>query len=137
MKLQKLCYYCYGYHLAWEARPLFPEHFEARASGPVCPALYEEYRERLTLDDGAVPGDADALDEGERESVDRVIQAYDDFTARQLCLMAHRESPWLNARRRAAVAALQRCTERLLDDEIYEYFDSLAPSSDDAPAAKD
>jgi uncharacterized phage-associated protein len=29
MKLQKLCYYSYGYHLAWEDRPLFPEHFEA------------------------------------------------------------------------------------------------------------
>jgi hypothetical protein len=24
MKLQKLCYYAYGYHLAWESRQLFP-----------------------------------------------------------------------------------------------------------------
>lgn len=29
MKLQKLCYYSYGFHLAWEERPLFPERFEA------------------------------------------------------------------------------------------------------------
>ena len=25
MKLQKLCYYSYGYHLAWEGERLFPE----------------------------------------------------------------------------------------------------------------
>jgi hypothetical protein len=37
MKLQKLCYYSYGYHLAWESRRLFPERFEAWANGPVCP----------------------------------------------------------------------------------------------------
>ncbi|WP_433359512.1 Panacea domain-containing protein [Streptosporangium sp. CA-115845] len=35
MKLQKLCYYFYGYHLAWEERQLFPERFEAWANGPV------------------------------------------------------------------------------------------------------
>ena len=40
MKLQKLCYYAYGYHLAWEGRRLFPERFEAWANGPVAPALY-------------------------------------------------------------------------------------------------
>ncbi len=34
MKLQKLCYYAYGYHLAWEERRLFPERFEAWANGP-------------------------------------------------------------------------------------------------------
>ena len=36
MKLQRLCYFAYGYHLAWEERPLFPERFEAWANGPIC-----------------------------------------------------------------------------------------------------
>jgi uncharacterized phage-associated protein len=137
MKLQKLCYYSYGYHLAWEDRPLFPEHFEAWANGPVCPELYEKHRGRFMLDDGSIPGDAEALDDGERESIDLVLQAYDDFTAHQLSVMTHREFPWLNARKRAGAAPLQRSTERLLDDEIYEYFDSLAASFDNAPAAED
>ena len=29
MQLQKLRYYSYGYHLAWEGKPLFPERFQA------------------------------------------------------------------------------------------------------------
>jgi uncharacterized phage-associated protein len=32
MKVQKLSYYCYGFHLAWEEEPLFPERFEARVN---------------------------------------------------------------------------------------------------------
>ena len=44
MKLQKLCYFSYGYHLAWEERPLFPERFEAWANGPVSPPLYAMHR---------------------------------------------------------------------------------------------
>lgn len=34
MKLQKLCYYAYGYHLAWEGRPLFPERVPGMGQRP-------------------------------------------------------------------------------------------------------
>ena len=136
MKLQKLCYYSYGYHLAWEDRALFPEHFEAWANGPVCPALYERHRGRLTLQTDAIDGNVGELDLGERESIDLVLLAYGDFTAHQLSVMTHREDPWLSARTRAGTAPLERSTERLRDDEIYEYFDSLA-ASDDAVATED
>jgi uncharacterized phage-associated protein len=73
MKLQKLCYYAYGYHLAWEGRELFPEHFEAWANGPVSPSLYKEHRGKLTVELGDIAGDAGSLDAGERESVDLVL----------------------------------------------------------------
>ena len=66
MKLQKLCYFAYGYHLAWEERPLFPERFEAWANGPVSPALYALHRGRFYMSPGDLKGDAAALDEGER-----------------------------------------------------------------------
>jgi uncharacterized phage-associated protein len=56
MKLQKLCYYAYGYHLAWEGRQLFPERFEAWANGPVCRALYREHAGRFQLEPGDIPG---------------------------------------------------------------------------------
>jgi len=55
MKLQKLCYYAYGYHLAWETRQLFPERFEAWANGPVCPDLYARHRGQFTLGGPAAP----------------------------------------------------------------------------------
>jgi len=132
MKLQKLCYYAYGYHLAWEDRRLFPEHFEAWANGPVCPALYERHRGEFTVMDGAIPGVATELDTDERESIDLVLGAYGDLTAHQLSVMTHRESPWLNARSRSGAAPLERSSEPLRDDEIYEYFDTLATVTSDA-----
>jgi len=32
-----------------EERPLFPEHFEAWANGPVCPDLYRLHRGRFRI----------------------------------------------------------------------------------------
>ncbi|MBQ1164348.1 DUF4065 domain-containing protein, partial [Streptomyces sp. A73] len=39
----------YGYHLAWEGRPLFREPFEAWANGPVVYDLYDQHRGRYNL----------------------------------------------------------------------------------------
>ncbi|GII65377.1 hypothetical protein Skr01_54620 [Sphaerisporangium krabiense] len=125
MKLQKLCYYAYGYHLAWEGRRLFPEQFEAWANGPVSPVLYAEHRDRFELDDGDIAGDPDVLDEGERESVDIVLSNLGDLSAHDLSTMTHREPPWINARTRARVGPLDRCDESIDDEEIYTFFDAL------------
>jgi len=133
MKLQKLCYYAYGYHLAWEERQLFPERFEAWANGPVCSQLYKLHRGQFQLQPGDIPGNPDALDPGERESVDLVLSTYGRFTAHQLSAMSHREMPWVKARRRADAKALERSSEQLRDAEIFEFFDDL--TSRDADAA--
>ena len=135
MKLQKLCYYAYGYHLVWEGRQLFPEHFQAWANGPVSPALYREHRGRLTLEDGDIPGDPGALDSGERESIDLVLEAYCDLTAHQLSLMTHRERPWISARRRSKAGPLERSTAQLRDEDIFNYFDALTSATADAAEA--
>lgn len=125
MKLQKLCYFSYGYHLAWEERPLFPERFEAWANGPVSPRLYAMHRGRFGVAPGEIKGDPDQLDDGERESVDLVLEAYGSFTAHQLSAMTHRAGPWVSARARAGAGALERSTEELDDDEMFEFFDAL------------
>lgn len=125
MKLQKLCYYAYGYHLAWEERPLFPERFEAWANGPVAPALYACHRGRFQLEAGDIPGDPEALDAGERESIDLVLEGLGGYTAHQLSTMTHREAPWLKARERAGARPLERSNEELRDEEIFEFFDAL------------
>lgn len=131
MKLQKLCYYAYGYHLAWEGVPLFRERFQAWANGPVSPALYRQHRGRFTLAAEDIKGDLTALSTGERESIDLVLTGYGDLTAHQLSVMTHREPPWLNARARGNAGPLERSTARLHDTEIYEYFDALTSAAAD------
>jgi uncharacterized phage-associated protein len=125
MKLQKLCYFAYGYHLAWEERPLFPERFEAWANGPVCRPLYAMHRLQFSISPGDIQGDPGALDTGEKESVDLVLQGYSHFSAHQLSAMTHAAGPWLAARQRACAGPLDSSTERLRDEEIFEFFDAL------------
>lgn len=129
MKLQKLCYYAYGYHLAWEERPLFPERFQAWANGPVCKELYGKHRGRFQLQQGEIKGDPDALDEGERESIDLVLASYGEFGANQLSQMTHDEKPWVCARKRAGVGPMQRSEEPLTDEDIFEFFDALVTAT--------
>lgn len=131
MKLEKLCYYSYGYHLAWEGRKLFPEPFEAWANGPVAPALYRLHRGRFNLQAGDIPGSPEALDAGERDSVDVVLDGYGGFSAYQLSQLTHREPPWINARERDGAEPTERSSEQLLDDDIAVHFEALVAASAD------
>ena len=132
MKLQKLCYYSYGYHLVWEDRALFPERFEAWANGPVCRELYERHRgfQLSASDIPALGGSAEALDSGEAESVDLVLGGYGQLSANHLSMLTHQEQPWLAARRRSGAAPMERSHEQLADDDIAEHFEALLRVTD-------
>jgi uncharacterized phage-associated protein len=131
MKLQKLCYFAYGYHLAWEDRQLFPERFEAWANGPVVYELYAEHRGQYRLEKGDIGGDPSKLDTGERESIDAVLESFKAFSAHELSAMTHRPGPWLEARRRAGLEDdLQRSNEELLDVEIADFFGAFVGRED-------
>jgi uncharacterized phage-associated protein len=132
MKLQKLCYYSYGFHLAWEDRKLFHAHFEAWANGPVAPELYQMHRGRFELSEGDIKGDPQALDGGEQESVNLVLQSLGQFTAHQLSTYTHAELPWQLARERAGASGLERASEPLKDPDIYEYFAGLLATAAEA-----
>lgn len=130
MKLQKLCFFAYGYHLAWEDRQLFPERFEAWANGPVVYELYDQHRGRFNLDKGDIAGDPTALDDDERDSVNVVLENFRSFDAHELSAMTHRPGPWLDARKRAGVTDLQRSNEELRDEEIADFFGALVGRED-------
>ncbi|WP_445520485.1 Panacea domain-containing protein [Streptomyces sp. NEAU-174] len=130
MKLQKLCYFAYGYHLAWEDRQLFPERFEAWANGPVVYELYDQHRGRYRLDKGDIAGDPTALDDDERESVDVVLENFKTYTAHELSAMTHQAGPWVYARDRAGVTDLARSNEELRDADIADYFGALVDRED-------
>jgi len=125
MKLQKLCYFAYGYHMAWEDRQLFPERFEAWANGPVVYELYDQHRGRYRLAKSDVAGNPAKLDPDERESIDVVLENFDVYTAHELSAMTHQPGPWLEARKRAGVADLERSNEELRDEEIADFFGAL------------
>ena len=97
MKLEKLVYYCQGWHLARSGDRLFDEAVEAWREGPVVPALFRRHRRQYTVT--AWPdGDPAHLDEKQAETIDWVIGEYGSFSALQLSQMTHSELPWRMAR---------------------------------------
>jgi uncharacterized phage-associated protein len=98
LKLQKLCYYAQGFHLALFGRPLFEERIEAWQHGPVVPDLYHAYKGYAA---GAIPAPTD-LDMGlytaeQRELLDEVYSVYGQYSAWKLRNMTHEEPPWRDA----------------------------------------
>lgn len=122
-KLQKLVYYAQAWSLVWDERPLFDERIEAWANGPVVPTLYQAHRGRFTMSEGDIDGDADALDQDARETVDAIIDFYGQKTGRWLSELTHQEPPWLEARE--GLRPGQRGQRPISIDAMADYYGSL------------
>lgn len=98
LKLQKLAYYCQGFHLAIFDDVLFREPIQAWTHGPVVPELYQAYKEYgsqrivATKECSAV---AEQLTDQERELIEEVYDVFGQYSAWALRNMTHEERPWL------------------------------------------
>lgn len=87
-KIQKLLYYCQGWHLARTGEPLFTEAVEAWVNGPVVAKHWaDERRERPRPP--ALP-----LDGSQLATVEYVIERYGAYAGKALIRMTHQEDPW-------------------------------------------
>ena len=106
-KLQKLCYYAQAWYLANYGKPLMPNRFEAWVHGPVSPDLYSIYRDWGWVNIPKVEMPSELCRE-EEAVVDKVFEAYGEYTADELESMTHRELPWQKARRGCLPSAYSR-----------------------------
>jgi uncharacterized phage-associated protein len=95
MKLQKLIYYCQGFHLALYGAPLFPEEIQAWTHGPVCPRLYHALKLYGASPIAAII-DPDKLNLSDREKrlISMIYDSYGQYSASRLRQMTHKEGPW-------------------------------------------
>jgi uncharacterized phage-associated protein len=75
----------------WNERPLFDEHIQAWANGPVCPRLYDQHCGIFRVNADTITGDPDRLSKDARETVDAVLSFYGDKTAQWLSDLTHSE----------------------------------------------
>lgn len=113
-KLQKLCYFAYGWYLTFYGERLFPEKFEAWEQGPVCPELYEKYKwygknkiPRVRKEISQIIEDAEL-----EEFLTAVFDAHGRLEEEELLDLACAEEPWLSAFR-----LLQQGESSVYDDE--------------------
>ena len=121
MKLQKLCYYAQGFHLALnDNEPLFSPDFQAWQHGPVIKELYDEYKHF-----GWKPIDMEITlnykeDTKEDEFLTEVVSYFGSYDGATLSAMTHKESPWLDARK--GIADSEPSTELITQKSLYKYF---------------
>lgn len=123
MKLQKLCYYCQGWSLAWDEGPLFDEDIQAWANGPVVYELFKVHRGRFEVRRWP-KGNSDNLTRDQKETIDAVLRSYGRLTGQQLGDKSHDEPPWRKAR--GALAPGVSSSTVISLDSMQEYFGALA-----------
>jgi uncharacterized phage-associated protein len=118
MKLQKLCYYCQAWNLAWHGTPLFPEHFKKWDAGPVCTELFNVHRGWFRVVEEDIP---DSLLSGEKftisniKTINQILEDYGQFNGAQLSEITHQEDPWINASK----------DEIISNESMEEYYKNL------------
>nr|VFJ55553.1 MAG: Uncharacterized phage-associated protein [Candidatus Kentron sp. FW] len=112
LKLQKLVYYAQAFHLAIFEKPFFEEEIEAWAHGPVCPAVYHEYKQF-----GANPitpwsqSNSTPFSQEQIELLDEVNEVFGQFSAWKLRDMTHEDAPWREKEAAAGIIEKQRMME--------------------------
>jgi len=103
LKLQKLCYYAQGFHLAFFDKPLFDDQIEAWQHGPVIRHLYHKYKEHGALGIPAIKKfDLSIYSKKVHELLDEIYKLYGQYSALRLSQFTHLEPPWKEAYERGA-----------------------------------
>lgn len=104
LKLQKLCFYAFGWYAHQTDEPLFDERFWAMEFGPVVGELLSAHaqKKRFTLEQleaqftvrDMVPGELGGY---ERAVIGAVWDSYGDMTPGELVEETHKEQVWIDA----------------------------------------
>jgi uncharacterized phage-associated protein len=124
LKLQKIVYYAQAWHLVFSnGSPLFDSKIEAWVHGPVCPELYNAYREygydNLPKPEGELYG----FTNEEAETMDAVWECYGDFDGKYLEELTHQEYPWQEARNGCAPG--DHCTNEISLETMHKFYSKL------------
>jgi len=124
-KLQKLVYYAQAWSLVWNEQPLFKEPIFAWANGPVVKELYKQHKGQFSVPQ-IDNGHPDNLSERQKDSIDRVLDAYGDKTAQWLSDLTHTEQPWIEAR--SGLEPGERGEIEINLAAMHEYYSSIDKS---------
>lgn len=95
LKIQKMVYYAYGWHLALYNHKLFDEQLEAWDYGPVAPKLYQVFK-KYKDHPLPIPKDFNLNTIGDNAKfLDDIYIKYGHYSAGELCDLTHEEyTPW-------------------------------------------
>lgn len=125
-KLQKLAFFCQGFHLAVFDTELFIDDFEAWQFGPVCYRLFKAHQGRYTVAENDIKGDPTKLTAKQKALIKLVFSQLEDLSGDELSELTHVEgTPWWNARKHHNLPVGASSEIIISKDSIKEYFKSL------------
>lgn len=125
-KLHKLLYLCQAHHLADTHRKLFAGSIAAWEMGPVVGRLWKHEQAHGPVREGR------KLDQAALNTVGYVLSRYGALTGRDLEILTHGQSPWIDARARGHANADPSPKIHLA--ELTAYFrESFDRDDDDLP----
>jgi uncharacterized phage-associated protein len=135
LKLQKLMYYCQGYHLALHDETAFDSKVCAWKHGPVITALYAEYNMYGSSDipQKEIKNIFSELTASAQEVIDFVLNKYGHMGAWALRQQTHREQPWLTHYDRPTNTV---DNQEITSEEMKSYFEDQMITNQDIAFAK-
>lgn len=119
LKLQKLVYYAQAWFLANHNKPLFDEEIQAWPHGPVCIAVWHEYK-GAGWDALSAPKKAPVFKKAIESFLQKVWITYGEDNAKSLERQTHAEDPWKDAR--GSLAPEARCTVEITKRSMRDYY---------------
>ncbi len=120
-KLQKLCYYYKAWGLALYDVDLLPDtEFQAWVHGPVCPELYQKYKDYGWNNIPKIDNTLYGFNEKEIELLESVWLTYGDMSANALEAHTHTEEPWRLAR--IGFSEFQNCVNPIKNEWMKSYY---------------
>lgn len=127
MKLQKLVYYSKAWSLVWDEDELFSEEIQAWANGAVVPDLFFKHKGVFKVAaDFFNEGDSSHLSINQKDTIDKVLDFYGNYSAQQLSDINHQEDPWKEAR--GDLPPMVKCTAIITSGSIFEYYSGISPN---------
>ena len=128
-KLQKLCYYYKAWGAALYAVDVLPcNQFQAWVHGPVCPELYDKYKDYYWNDIPKTHDNSSLFSPKELDLLESVWLTYGDMSANALEAQTHVELPWRNARK--GVSDLQHSTNEISFNDMKDYYRAIYREAD-------
>ncbi|RQO35706.1 hypothetical protein DBR37_04835 [Herminiimonas sp. KBW02] len=126
LELQKLLYFCHGWHLALLKTPLVDESFEAWRYGPVLPSVYQAFK---VFSSNPIPADHPLIAQqpaltnvDSAALVRKVLDVYGNHSGYQLVNLSHHpDGPWKQVWNSGS-----SFSDTIDDAMILNYFSSLA-----------
>lgn len=122
LKMQKLLYFAQGWSFVLFGKELFKEELEAWFHGPVCGAIYHDFKFRIPFEKILKKELTESISEETEKFLYSLWDSYEDWSGWELEMLSHSEGPWKDFFKKDENKVIPK-------EKIKEFFLAIYPKS--------